>query len=170
MNDMSDTARRQFIEEVEKELFSRKLDVRNTWEETTNDPAWDIINGTICKHAKAHFKKEEHRSELYIKIEKERRELLADKSKLLGERYDAHSAHNAREVLEIGGRIQKLTDRMKQMRIAHGREVESVLSQEIESACRSNKYAQAWRLSRSLSARFIGPRKRKYMSSDAPGH
>ena len=56
MNDKSDSARRQFIEYVESELRDNQHLFRATWEETTCDFSWHMINDCILKHGKRHFK------------------------------------------------------------------------------------------------------------------
>ena len=94
MNDKSDSARRQFIEDVESELRDNQHLFRATWEETTCDLSWHMINDCILKHGKRHFKAQKHRSDFDVRIEKERQDLMSQKLDSLGQRFDAHAAND----------------------------------------------------------------------------
>ena len=67
-----------------------------------------------------------------------------------------------RAVASLMSNIQACTDKLKALRKSHSKTIDKHLSLEIEAACKSNNYSLAWKISRQLSARFIGKQKRMF--------
>ena len=73
------------------------------------------------------------------------------------------SCSKASQTLEqLSRQIQHCVNKMKAMRRRHRDEVSVSLSNQIEVACRQNDLSLAWRISRVLSSKCIGARKRRF--------
>ena len=70
-NDPSQAGRRAFIDNVESALLDTREQWKQTWDETTVDPMWSMLNGTVMQFAKQHFEARGFRNERYVDMSKE---------------------------------------------------------------------------------------------------